>query len=455
MIYKRFYLVIVGYLAGVVLLTSAFAFSLGKDLTYSIISLFILILLTVAFGAWLNRTNKKLAFFFSAVRNDETSLFFPEGVGFANEKLLNKSLNELNDKLKNAKINIELQEKFYKSIMENIRTGIISFFNNGVVEFTNPEIKRMFGLDHISHINKLMNIDTKLVELLEKIETGEQKRINIKVDHKLMSLAVHSQSIIMQGREVKIVTLQDIKSELDMHEMDSWQKLIRILNHEIMNSVAPITSLSSTLSGFYKSGDEERNPEFITRKIISDTIRGLNIIEDHGKGLINFVESYRSLTQLPKPEFTSVNLEEFFERITILVNSFLESEGENYVIRPVITTSVVPSDLTLMADDKLLAQVLINVVKNAVEAFGKCTNDNEIAVNAFKNNEGRIVITVKDNGPGMDAEILEKIFVPFFTTKESGSGIGLSLSRQIIRIHNGNITCDSNPGTGTTISMIF
>jgi len=455
MIYKRFYLVIVGYLAGVVLLTSAFAFSLGKDLTYSIISLFILILLTVAFGAWLNRTNKKLAFFFSAVRNDETSLFFPEGVGFANEKLLNKSLNELNDKLKNAKINIELQEKFYKSIMENIRTGIISFFNNGVVEFTNPEIKRMFGLDHISHINKLMNIDTKLVELLEKIETGEQKRINIKVDHKLMSLAVHSQSIIMQGREVKIVTLQDIKSELDMHEMDSWQKLIRILNHEIMNSVAPITSLSSTLSGFYKSGEEERNPEFITRKIISDTIRGLNIIEDHGKGLINFVESYRSLTQLPKPEFTSVNLEEFFERITILVNSFLESEGENYVIRPVITTSVVPSDLTLMADDKLLAQVLINVVKNAVEAFGKCTNDNEIAVNAFKNNEGRIVITVKDNGPGMDAEILEKIFVPFFTTKESGSGIGLSLSRQIIRIHNGNITCDSNPGTGTTISMIF
>jgi len=455
MIYKRFYLVIVSYLAGIILLTSAFAFSLGKDLTYSIISLILLILLTVAFGVWLNRTNKKLAFFFSAVRNDETSLFFPEGVGFANEKLLNKSLNELNDKLKNAKINIELQEKFYKSIMENIRTGIISFFNNGVVEFTNPEIKRMFCLDHISHINKLMNIDPKMVELLEKIETGEQKRINIKVDHKIMSLAVHSQSIVMQGREVKIVTLQDIKSELDLHEMDSWQKLIRILNHEIMNSVAPITSLSSTLSGFYKSGEEERSPEFITRKIISDTIRGLNIIEDHGKGLINFVESYRSLTQLPKPEFTSVNIEEFFERITILVNSFLESEGENYMIRPIIITNVVPPDLTLMADDKLLAQVLINVVKNAVEAFGKCTNDNEIAVNAFKNNEGRIVITVKDNGPGMDAEILEKIFVPFFTTKESGSGIGLSLSRQIMRIHNGNITCDSNPGTGTTISMIF
>jgi two-component system, NtrC family, nitrogen regulation sensor histidine kinase NtrY len=360
MIYKRFYLVIVFYLAVIILVTSLFAFNLGKDLTYSIISLMVLILLTVLFGVWLNRTNKKLAFFFSAVRNDETSLFFPEEVGFANEKLLNKSLNELNDKLKNAKISIELQEKFYKSIMENIRTGIISFFSNGVIEFTNPEIKRMFGMDHISHINKLKNIDPKLVELLEKIETGEQKRINVKVNHNLMSLAVHSQTIVMQGREVKIVTLQDIKSELDMHEMDSWQKLIRILNHEIMNSVAPITSLSSTLSGFFKSGKNEREPECITRKIISDTIRGLNIIEDHGKGLINFVESYRSLTQLPKPDFTRVNIKEFFERIMILVNSGFDNDNKKYRVRPLITSSVTHDDITLL---KILPKHSENVKK--------------------------------------------------------------------------------------------
>ena len=455
MIYKRFWLVIVVYLAGIILFALVFAFSFRKDITYSIISLFSLVLITVLFGIWLNRTNKKLAFFFSAVRNEDTSLFFPEGVGFANEKLLNKSLNELNNRLKNAKLNIELQEKFYKSIMERIRTGIISFYKNGVVEFTNPEIKRMFGLDQISHINKLKNIDPKLVELLEKIESGEQKRINVKVNHNLLSLAVHSQSIIIQNREVKIVTLQDIKSELDMHEMDSWQKLIRILNHEIMNSVAPITSLSSTLSGFYKSGDDQRSPEQITPKIISDTIRGLNIIEDHGKGLIHFVESYRSLTQLPKPEFTRVNIKEFFERITILVNSNFDSEGNKNIARPVISANVVPEDLTLMADDKLLAQVFLNIVKNSIEAFDQLGQPGEISINAGRNPEGRIVLAVQDNGPGMDSETLEKIFVPFFTTKESGSGIGLSLSRQIIRIHNGNISCDSIPGIGTTISMIF
>jgi nitrogen fixation/metabolism regulation signal transduction histidine kinase len=455
MIYKKFWLVIVAYLGVVLLLALTFAFSFGKDLTYTLISVFCLILLTISFGAWLNRTNKKLAFFFSAVRNDDTSLFFPEGVGFANEKLLNKSLNELNIKLKDAKINIELQEKFYKSIMERIRTGIISFYKNGVVEFTNPEIKRMFGLDQISHISKLKNVDPKLVELLGKIESGEQKSINVKVNHNLLSLAVHSQSIILQKRELKIVTLQDIKSELDMHEMDSWQKLIRILNHEIMNSVAPITSLSSTLSGFYLSDEGQRSPELITSKIISDTIRGLSIIEDHGKGLIHFVESYRSLTQLPKPEFTRVNINEFFERITILVNSYFESEVGNGMIKPRIKTIVIPDDLTLMADDKLLSQVFLNVVKNSIEAFGQSTHGIEISLIGCKNPDGRVVLSVADNGPGMDSETVEKIFIPFFTTKESGSGIGLSLSRQIIRLHNGNITCDSAPGKGTTISMLF
>jgi two-component system nitrogen regulation sensor histidine kinase NtrY len=455
MIYKRFYLVIIAYLAGIILFTFVLAFNFGKDLTYTILSILLIVLLTVSFSLWLNRANKKLAYFFSAVRNEDTSLFFPESVGFANEKQLNKSLNELNNMLKDARINIELQEKFYKSIMEKIRTGIISFYKNGVVEFTNPEIKRMFGLDHIAHIDKLNIIDPRLVELLEKIESGEQKQINVKVNQNLMNLSVHSQVIKLQDRDIKIVTLQDIKSELDIHEMDSWQKLIRILNHEIMNSVAPITSLSSTLSGFYKSGEDHKSPENITPKIISDTIIGLDIIEDHGKGLIRFVESYRSLTQLPKPEFTRVNIKEFFERIMILVNSGFDNENKKFKVRPLITSSVTSDDIILVADDKLLAQVFINIVKNSIEAFGNCEEDNFISMSAERDPYGRVVLAIKDNGPGMDADTLEKIFVPFFTTKESGSGIGLSLSRQIIRLHNGNITCNSTPDEGTTVTMLF
>ena len=154
--------------------------------------------------------------------------------------------------------------------------------------------------------------------MLEKIESGEQRRINVKVNHNLLSLAVHAQSIIIQNRSIKTVTLQDIKSELDKHEMDSWQKLIRILNHEIMNSVAPITSLSSTISRYYLSGKEQISPGLITPKIISDTIKGLNIIEDHGNDLIHFVESYRSLTQLPKPEFMRVDIANFSSGLQFL-----------------------------------------------------------------------------------------------------------------------------------------
>jgi nitrogen fixation/metabolism regulation signal transduction histidine kinase len=455
MIYRRFFIIVVGYLLGIILLSMIFAFYLGKDLIYTIISISGIIILTASFGIWLNRTNKKLAFFFSSVRNEDTSLYFPEGIGFADEKLLNQSLNNLNSMLKEARINIELQEKFYKSIMDKISTAIISFYSNGVIEFTNPEFIRMFGLDHISHISKLNAIDPKLVELLEKIESGEQKRLNIRVNRNLLSLSVHSQSIILQNREIKIVTLQDIRSELDTHEMDSWQKLIRILNHEIMNSVAPITSLSSTLSGYYLKGNDQISPDLLTQRIISDTIRGLGIIADHGKGLMHFVESYRSLTQLPKPEFTRVNISEFFERIMILVNNGFDTDNNKNEIHPLITSSVTPEDITLVADDKLLAQVLINVVKNSVEAFGKCKEDDFISLNAHRDADGRIVLTVKDNGPGMDADTLEKIFVPFFTTKEAGSGIGLSLSRQILRSHNGNITCDSIPGEGTTITLIM
>jgi signal transduction histidine kinase len=139
----------------------------------------------------------------------------------------------------------------------------------------------------------------------------------------------------------------------------------------------------------------------------------------------------------------------------ILVNSGFDNDNSKYKVRPLITSSVTSDDIILVADDKLLAQVFINIVKNSIEAFGNCDEDSFISMSAHRNPDGRVVLTIKDNGPGMDVETVEKIFVPFFTTKESGSGIGLSLSRQIIRIHNGNITCDSTPGSGTIVSMIF
>jgi two-component system, NtrC family, nitrogen regulation sensor histidine kinase NtrY len=454
MVYRRFYIVVIAYLLFIILFSMGFAFFISSDLVYSSLFLAAVVITTLSFGIWLNRTNRKLAFFFSAVKNEDTSLIFPEGAGFAHEKLLNSSLNELNSRLKDARINIELQETFYKSIMDKINTGIVSFYGNGVIEYVNPEFLRMFHFDHISHINKLSELDHRLPVMLKEITSGEQRRINLRIGHNLLSLAVHAQKIIIRKHEIKIVSLRDIKSELDINEMESWQKLIRILNHEIMNSVAPITSLSNTISRFYVRENGHVEPAGINEKIIADTIKGLGIIENHGKGLIQFVESYRTLTQLPKPEYVKISLSEFFERITILANSGFESE-QPLGVSVVIKALVKPETLTMMADDKLLARVFINLIRNSVESFDAESTNNEIILRAVTDAEGKIVLSVKDNGRGMDQDTLEKVFVPFFTTKESGSGIGLSLSRQIIRLHNGNITCDSLPGKGTTISMIF
>ncbi|HVN59326.1 MAG TPA: ATP-binding protein [Bacteroidales bacterium] len=452
MIYRRFWIVSIGYVVAITLLALGFAFFVRFDPVYSLVFLFLLIIIAAALVRWINLTNDKLAFFFNAIRNDETSFRFPDEYGFLKEKEFHRSLNQLNEKLRNARISIEVQERFYKSIMENVRTGIISFSENGVVEFANPAVLRMFGIEHISHISRFERFDRKLPEILIGLTPGESRRINVRAGQNLLSLAIQAQSIVLQQHRLKLVTMQDIRSELDKQEMDSWQKLISILNHEIMNSVTPITSLSSTISGFYKKDGKEIDPASVTPRIISDTVKGLNIIEEHGSGLIKFVESYRSLTRLPKPEFAEINLKEFLERVLILANSFFTSELEGE--RPEIVIEVDPDELSMLADEKLLARVLLNLIKNSTEAFTK-PSGNLISIRATCNIDGRPVIMLKDNGPGMEPEILEKIFVPFYTTKDTGSGIGLSLSRQILRMHNASISCDSKPGEGASFIMNF
>jgi two-component system, NtrC family, nitrogen regulation sensor histidine kinase NtrY len=455
MIYRRFYFTVILYVAAIIICASGIVFFFSRIILYSALFLVLMILATISFIRWLNITNEKLAFFFSAVRNDDTSFQFPENRGLEKEKILNKSLNDLNRKLQDARINIEIQEKFYRSIMDNIRTGIISFSQEGIVEFANPEFLRMFNIEHISHINRLEKVDSKLKEMLMNIRQGEKKWINVRVERNLLSLAAISQEIILQGRVMKIVSLQDIKTELDRQEIDSWQKLIRILNHEIMNSVTPITSLSSTILGFYKTLEGNKTPDMITQKIVEDTIRGLNIIGEHGNGLVKFVDSYRSLVRLPNPEFKEIRLDEFFERVVIFASSDLNADKKESDLKPSITTFVNPPDLTILADDKLLARVLVNLIKNSAESFVENKGNNLIEISGSINSDGKVVITVMDNGKGMDQEVMDKIFIPFFTTKESGSGIGLSLSRQILRLHNGTITCVSVPDKGTTFTLVF
>ena len=245
-----------------------------------------------------------------------------------------------------------------------------------------------------------------------------------------------------------MLSLQDIRNELDEKELDSWMKLIRVLMHEIMNSIAPITSLSESLCKYYMIEGRVARPDELTESTINTTLRGLNVIREQGTGMMQFVESYRKLTRLPKPEMKLFSIFDLLERIKILYASLANSEKNKLMV------TVNPPAIELLADENLISQVLINLVKNALEA-NENNQDGKIHIYAGLNSDHRIEIKVADNGQGIPDEIIEQIFIPFFTTRENGSGIGLSLSRQIMRLHGGTLQVRSNPGKETVFNMIF
>jgi two-component system, NtrC family, nitrogen regulation sensor histidine kinase NtrY len=230
--------------------------------------------------------------------------------------------------------------------------------------------------------------------------------------------------------------------------LDSWQKLIRVMTHEIMNSIAPITSLSNTLTKIFVKEGNPLPVSQITEKHIENIVQGLDVIEQTGKGLIHFVEDYRKLTKIPKPVFKPINITNWLSAIEVLMKNRFEEEQIKFRI---ITKE---SICELIGDEKLLSQVLINLLNNAVEAL-KTVQTKKITVTVTEGVQERLKISITDNGIGIDPNELEKVFIPFYTTRENGSGIGLSLSRQIMRLHRGSISAFSIPGEKTTFVLSF
>jgi len=270
----------------------------------------------------------------------------------------------------------------------------------------------------------------------------------MKIDNLLQSILVKATELKFENDIIKLVSFQDITNELDKKELDSWQRLIRVLTHEIMNSISPITSLTSVISGYFKKKNEDKPVplELIERQIVSKTLSGLNTIEETGKGLLDFVDKYRSLTSLPKPDFSKFSVGSLFRKCKLLMESYITDNIK-------ITVNVYPEDIALNADYAQIEQILINLIKNAAEALnGK--QSGTIHLKGFYSDDA-VLIQVEDNGIGISADIIEDIFVPFYTTKENGSGIGLSLSKQIMQNHNGTILVNSAPDNGSEFILKF
>jgi len=418
------------------------------SLRVSIILLLILTFSTANLISYLNSTNRKIRFFFDSVRNDDSNLAFPTETGNASLNELYNSMNKVNKQIQQLKIENRQQEQYFGTLLEHLATGIITYNDKGFILHANSAAKKLLSMDVLTHLQQIERKDSKLFETINSIKPFERKLIAISAEGTEIQLSLKATSFRTHSDELVILSIQDIKNELDEKEIDSWMKLIRVLMHEIMNSITPITSLSESLSNIFSTEGKPISPAHVNAKTIATTLQGLNVIKEQGNGLMSFVESYRKLTRVPEPVKKLFKVSELMRRVQVLYNS-LEMSGSSD-----LSISLANPELEIFADQNLISQVLINLLKNALEA-----NENNadtkitIVVSDCLNNHPEICVI--DNGSGITAENLDEIFVPFFTTRQNGSGIGLSISRQIMKVHGGNLKVKSVPGKETVFCLSF
>jgi two-component system nitrogen regulation sensor histidine kinase NtrY len=418
------------------------------SLRFSIIITLAIIMLTISLITYLNTTNRKIRFFFDSVRNDDSNLSFPVDAKDKRFRELYRSMTRVNQQIQQLKIENRTQEQYFQILLEHLATGIITYNDKGFILHANSSAKRVLSMDVLTHLQQIKKIDQKLFHTISSIKPFERRLCAIETGQGEIQLSLKAASFRTNDAEVFILSIQDIKNELDEKELESWMKLIRVLMHEIMNSITPITSLSESLSNIYSPGGVPLLPEQVSIKTISTTLQGLNVIKEQGRGLMSFVESYRKLTRVPEPEKKLFRVSDLMSRVRILYNSLEMSN------RMDLSFSLNNPELELFADQNLISQVLINLLKNAIEA-NENNSDGRISISAGTDSSNHPEICVIDNGPGITEENLDEIFVPFFTTREKGSGIGLSISRQIMRVHGGNLKVRSVPGKETVFCLSF
>jgi PAS domain S-box-containing protein len=408
----------------------------------------IIAFLTVNLISYLNGTNKKIRFFFDSVRNDDSNLSFPVETGNAAMNELYNSMNRVNHQIQQLKIENRQQEQYFRTLLEHLAAGIITYNEKGFILHANSSAKKLLSIDVLTHLQQIERKDQKLFETIKNIKPFERKLIAISTEGSEIQLSLKATSFKTNENELVILSIQDIKNELDEKEIESWMKLIRVLMHEIMNSITPITSLSESLSNIYSTDGMPVNPDKVNVKTIATTLQGLNVIKEQGKGLMSFVESYRKLTRVPEPEKKLFKAADLMRRVQVLYDSLENSDRIN------LSVSLKNPDLEFFADQNLISQVLINLVKNAIEA-NENNNEGKIMIVASEGLNNHHEICVMDNGPGISEENIDEIFVPFFTTRQNGSGIGLSISRQIMRVHGGNLKVRSVPDKETVFCLSF
>jgi len=399
---------------------------------------------------FVDKTNRDLASFLESIRFSEfTRSFQVEGMGSSFDEL-NKAFNAVIKDFQTVRSEKEEHYHYLQSIVQNIDVSIIAFQKNGNVEMINKAAKRLFQINNLKNVTALEPLSTELVNTLLNIKPGENPLVKVQDEDDILQLAINASEFKIHDKLIILATIKNIQSVLEEQETEAWQKLIRVLTHEIMNSITPIASLSSTLDIMLKGISSENQNSSIKMDLttVDEIQQALQTINKRSTGLLHFVNTYRNLTRIPKPNFKITKVKDLFKNILLLMDEEIKRTEIAFDV------SIEPEDLEVSADEELIEQVLINLIKNSIHAL-EGRKEGRIIMKAILNKRGRVIMQVIDNGQGIIKEVLDKVFIPFFTTKQRGSGIGLSLSRQILRLHGGTISAYSEPEKETVFTLTF
>jgi len=420
-----------------------------KDFITAGFLLTLLVVQTYLLIYYAEQSNRRLSMFLDGIRYHDFATTFSSNVSGKTYEHLNASFNEVIQLFKKTRAEKEAQYHYLQTVIQHISIGIIAYRKDGEVDIANNAIKRLFGINNLKHIQQLDSIDESISHQLLNIKSGDSILIKLFKEDEVLQLAAVATEFKKQGEEYLLVSFQDIHAELEAKEIESWQNLIRVLTHEIMNSITPISSLTKTVNQMiFEEESEDLKMKNLNKDEREDVKLALETIGKRSEGLLNFMEIYRNLTRIPKPNFKHIPVIDLFQNVEQLFTMQLKNNNIRFSYK------ILPETLHIAADPDLLEQVLINLVLNAIQALKESSNP-EIKIVSRFNRNNRVIIEIADNGKGIKPDLLDKIFMPFFTSKKEGSGVGLSLSRQIMHMHKGSIQVKSITNKGSVFTLIF
>lgn len=397
----------------------------------------LLVFSIIEFFTFSDKTNRELKQFLLSIKYHDFSTQYNASLDLSNKEL-RETYNIITTEFNRLKLEKEYNHIFLQSIVEQVPIGIISIVADGSIVLFNRAAKQSTGIEHLANIQQLQKVNDTLFKATQAAKTSGNQIVTFLKESEEHTLSITLEEIPVGNTVHSLYLLQNIKNELDKQEIESWQKLIRVITHEIMNSITPIASLSATL---YES--LQKQP--VDAETLADITAGMNAIKNRSESLTEFVDSYRQIARVPKPDAKHFDIGDTVKRIVGLYENQAKEKGI------AISCSIDNADLDVFADERQVEQVLTNMVNNAIDAVG---SNGKIALNAVQD-EKNVTLTIADNGSGIDIEYLDKIFIPFFTTKQHGSGIGLTLSRQLLYNNRASVSVKSELGKGTVFIIKF